>query len=879
MRKILLINPPYPGKTEDPSMSLGYLGRMIKKNGCALHIWDGAVPYSYKNKFNEIMNMVKTLRPDLIGFTLTTPFIRFAYALAHEIRNTFNIPVIAGGVHATLCADEVLEKGPFEIAAIGEAEYTIQDLIRYYFDKNIELKDISGIAYKTKDGNIVRTSPRALIHNLDDIPFPLESQSILKNNKGGIFAQILTSRGCPAKCIFCGSLVHGKQFRFRSAENVFEEILNLHNKYGVTNFHFQDDALTINQARFDKLCDIITEKAGFKPTWFCQSRADALSLALLKKMKSAGCILIDVGLESASPRIMEKINKKISLEKVLQTIENCHNIKLPLNINIMTGFPFETEEDIECNINFMKNISKKIARLNVGLTLKPYPGTEIYDTYHKEYGFTQWWLNDRYTLSGNADYIPLYLSGRLGSWTLPEDPTLDLDFFKYPSGIKNKIRKFVWYKSWFSIRKCHGILKSIVLLALYYISKFLYKVAAPAEKVLMPVFLKIGQMINHGLDILKKNRPSLRLLYLLFIKRDRLVKYILNRLAFLFYIPLRGLAGWPVAFYISINSKCNFKCKTCDIGQRQADSYLYKNMAQKGELTLDEWRAIIDKIVYLKPHMDISSAEPLLYKDILGVIDYIKNRKKLSLSLTTNGFLLEKYAQDLVRLKVDIVSVSIDGPAPIHDKIRGVDGAFDHAVRGVKALISYKSRPRIAINFTISDHNHAHLLETIDCLSGLFEWDVFRFIHLSFITVDMANEHNEWFKAYPVTSSDVSAVNLGKIDIDVLAGQIKEITEKYKNKKIMFHPGIPLNKITQYYKDPSSFILKKRCMLPWVSASILSDGDILALDRCPGSSFGNLLRDDFKNIWNNRAFREFRVSLRKEGAFPICSRCGGLKIK
>ena len=166
-------------------MSLGYLGRMIKKNGCALHIWDGAVPYSYKNKFNEIMNMVKTLRPDLIGFTLTTPFIRFAYALAHEIRNTFNIPVIAGGVHATLCADEVLEKGPFEIAAIGEAEYTIQDLIRYYFDKNIELKDISGIAYKTKDGNIVRTSPRALIHNLDDIPFPLESQSILKNNKGG----------------------------------------------------------------------------------------------------------------------------------------------------------------------------------------------------------------------------------------------------------------------------------------------------------------------------------------------------------------------------------------------------------------------------------------------------------------------------------------------------------------------------------------------------------------------------------------------------------------------------------------------------------------------------------------------------------------------
>ncbi len=879
MRKILLINPPYPGKTGDPSMSLGYLGRMIEKSGYSCYVWDGAVLYSYRDKFDEVMQMVKTLQPDLIGFTLTTPFVRFAYTLAHEIRDKFNIPMIAGGVHPSLCADEVLEKAPFEIAVLGEADYTIQNLNRYYFNKDIELKNIPGIAYKTRGGNVVYTDPRPLIQNLDDIPFPLESQSILKNNKGGVFAQILTSRGCPAKCTFCGSLVHGKQFRFRSAGNVFEEISHLYKKYGVTHFHFQDDALTINQQRLDKLCDIIIGAVQLKLTWFCQSRADALNPRLLKKMKDAGCVMIDIGLESASPRIMEKINKRISLEKVLETIENCHNINLPLNINIMTGFPFETEEDISYNIKFMKNISKNIARLNVGLTLKPYPGTEIYDTYRKEYDFTQWWLSDKYTLSENTDYIPLYLSGRLGSWTLPEDPTLDIDFFKYSPGIKKKIKKFIWYKSWFSMRKCHGIFKSIVLLVLYYISKSLYKTVAPLERILMPMLLKVGQLINHGLEIIKRKQLNLRPLYFLFIKRDRFIKYILNRLAFLFCMPLRGWAGWPVAFYISINSKCNFKCKTCDIGQRQADSYLYKNMAQKDELTLDQWKVVVDKIAYLRPHMDISAAEPLLYKDILGVIRYIKNDKKLSLSLTTNGFLLEKYAQDLVNLKVDIVSVSIDGPLVIHDKIRGVEGAFDHAIKGIKALISNKNRPCVAINFTISDHNHAYLLETIDYLSGLFEWDIFRFIHLSFATDHMAKMHNRRFKDYPATSGDISAIDLDKIDTEVLEDQIKEITSRYKNKKVMFHPDIPFNKIAQYYNDPSRFVLRKRCILPWVSASILSDGDIIALDRCPGNSFGNLLDNDFRNIWNNRAFREFRMSLRKEGAFAICARCGGLKIK
>jgi MoaA/NifB/PqqE/SkfB family radical SAM enzyme len=612
-------------------------------------------------------------------------------------------------------------------------------------------------------------------------------------------------------------------------------------------------------------------------------------------MQRAGCQMIDIGLETASLEVMKQIKKNASLEKVLEVVNNCYALKLPVNVNLMAGFPFETKEDIRTNIEFMKTISKKISRFNVGLVLRPYPGTEVYDLYHRRYGFSQWWLNERFTLSEDADYIPFYLNERLGAWTLPEDPILEHDFFHYSPGIKREIGRFVSYKCWFSLRKNHGVLKSITLLMLFYLSKHLYRLNPALEKAVMLPIFRLGQMINRlgtyvakktqddtlaTLAILKKySRTFFRTLMRSISRPDKLFRHVINRTLFLLCIPLKGIAAWPLAFYINLNSRCNLRCKMCDVGQRQVETYIYKNMASKKELALHEWKTIINKIAFLRPHIDISAVEPFLYKDIVGLMEFVKKEKRLSFSLTTNGFFLERYVPDIIRFKVDSITVSIDGPPKLHDRIRGVNGVFDAAIRGMQALLSYKRRPLLGINYTISDYNYLYLEKTIEYLTRMIDWDYFTVIHLSFITKTMAKMQNGSFPDYSATDADISGVNIDKIDTSLLVQQMRMVKQRFRSKNLRFHPEMPLKKIHTYYSNPQTFILKKQCIMPWIAASILSNGDVIAFNRCPTSSFGNLLHSSFQDIWNCSDFRRFRMCLKKEGAFPVCSRCGSLKIK
>lgn len=368
-----------------------------------------------------------------------------------------------------------------------------------------------------------------------------------------------------------------------------------------------------------------------------------------------------------------------------------------------------------------------------------------------------------------------------------------------------------------------------------------------------------------------------RIIVLVLFKPDRAVNHLVNRL--LFRVPARGLAGRPFAFYIGVNARCNLRCKSCDVGQKQTDSYLYKNMAGKPELTLDEWKTVIDRIAGLKPYIEISAVEPLLYKDIIGLLEFIKLEKRLNVSVTTNGLLLERYAAALVKLGVDRVNVSIDGPREIHNAMRGAQGVFEAAVKGMRAILSYQRRPLLGINYTISDYNCLYLCETIEQLSSLAQWDVWTFIHFSFITGEMAAAQNNGFTGYPATAAEVSGVDTGKINTGALVRQIEQIKRKFKHRNVLFHPDMPLGKIETYYRRPSVFVLKKRCIMPWISASILSNGDVVAFNRCPTGSFGNLLRTGFNDIWNSAEFRAFRMTLKRAGAFPVCSRCGSLKMK
>jgi len=333
----------------------------------------------------------------------------------------------------------------------------------------------------------------------------------------------------------------------------------------------------------------------------------------------------------------------------------------------------------------------------------------------------------------------------------------------------------------------------------------------------------------------------------------------------------------PFVIFITINNKCNMKCKTCDVGQKQP-SPLYKDMMRSTQLKPGAWKAFIDQVAPYRPSFDIGTTEPLLYDGLIEVLDYMK-QKQLSCCLTTNGWMLPQLAEKIANTKVEKFIVSIDGPQEIHDTIRGVKNSFERAISGIQKLKALNKNIKIGINYTISNHNYTYLKQTLEALDKEIQWDSFLFIHPSFVTNKMAQDHNTIHKGHTAFAVDVSGVELDKIDIDILRKQIADIKERYKTKDIRFHPDIPLKSLDAYYHNPSSFVTARRCVVPWRYANITSNGDVIPLNRCQMFSFGNICESDLKEVWNSSPYRDFRRRLRKFGAFPICTRCGGLAVK
>ena len=359
----------------------------------------------------------------------------------------------------------------------------------------------------------------------------------------------------------------------------------------------------------------------------------------------------------------------------------------------------------------------------------------------------------------------------------------------------------------------------------------------------------------------------------------RYFKKLKRLLAYYLCDYIHGYAPLPSDIYITISNKCNMNCKSCDVGQKQTGSPLYKSLISAEELPVEQWRSFIDDVSKFRPTIILDTAEPLLYKDICGLIGHIKD-KGLRCVVTTNGFMLEKLAKGLIESGLDRINISIDGPEEIHDEIRGVKGAFERAVKGIKKLLEFDSRLQIGIHYTISNHNFFCLCDTIEVLKRNIAWDSFMFIHASFVTQQMASRHNELYAdVYPASCIDISGIDPEKVQITKLADEIKRIRKMYRRHKVCFHPDISLNDLHAYYQEPAKFINSDKCRAPWLNCNITANGDVLSSNRCQAEGFGNILTNRFSYIWNNEKFREYRHKLKKAKSFPICSRCSSIYLR
>lgn len=376
--KILFINPKSLGMDALPLPPLGILWIAAYIRGFGYNnievIDDILLNLDEESLFSRIRDA------DVIGVTGTTSQIKYAIDIADRATELGKFTV-CGGSHATPMARELLESSRFDVAVQGEGEVTFLELLEYYQGKRA-LKDIKGITYRRKDG-ICQNSPREFIKDLDSLPFPARDlvpirdypTRILKRFEGP-YTSIISSRGCTNACIFCGGpLIWRKTYRFRSPENIFQEMLEVYHRYGIENIHFHDDNFTAIPANTVKLCDLIIQsKIDFK--FSCITRVDKVDEQILGKLKKAGCVQIEFGAESANTRLLTIAKKRYNPAQVRKVFNLAKEKGLRAYAFFIVGLPGETIWSWLKTIIFAKRLRPTGG--SVWTVFIPFPGTEAF---------------------------------------------------------------------------------------------------------------------------------------------------------------------------------------------------------------------------------------------------------------------------------------------------------------------------------------------------------------------------------------------------------------------------------------------------------------------------------------------------------------------
>jgi radical SAM superfamily enzyme YgiQ (UPF0313 family) len=323
----------------------------------------------------KLLKQVMELRPDIVGVTCFSPNRFSSLDIVREIKSLLpETLVVAGGIHASFLYDQILRNFDYvDMVVRGEGEETVLELIDF-LKEGVGLDKIRGLAFR-RLSDIVVNEKRGYIKDLDSLPFPTYIEHFVHfNGKRLRGASIITSRGCSGGCRFCAAPAYWGKPRFRSTQNIIEEISILVNRYGVGFINFMDDTFTENNERVENLCYLLRKK-NLNIKWWATGRVNTLNLGILKIMKDAGCVQISVGVESGSQDILDRFGKKTSPEKIADICTAIKALKIRLETCFIVGGPGENEKTIEETKKLMNFIKPDV--FNVSQSLYMFPGTAL----------------------------------------------------------------------------------------------------------------------------------------------------------------------------------------------------------------------------------------------------------------------------------------------------------------------------------------------------------------------------------------------------------------------------------------------------------------------------------------------------------------------
>lgn len=364
--KTLLINPPYPFQ-EFPIIPMGllYLAAVLEQNDYEVDVLDLLVSRYTKDK---IRHKLEQYQPDIVGVTSVTMNYHNASGILKHCKSVNpDVVTVIGGPHVTFAPVETLNEAPWiDIVVMGEGEQTLVDIV-----SGKKLDYVDGIAFRS-DGVKV-TAQRALIENLDELPLP--ARHLFPTSRYHALAShcsLITGRGCPFNCIFCvGSKMGGRRARFRDPKLVVDEIeQGLALGFGEVNF--EDDLFTLNHKHLHAICDEIIAR-GLKFKWSVFARVDTVNPVVLQKLKLAGCDWLCYGIESGNQQILDIVKKKITLDKIRESVKMAKDAGVNVLASFILGLPGETKETLLQTMEFAQELDTYYG-FHV---LAPFPGTEV----------------------------------------------------------------------------------------------------------------------------------------------------------------------------------------------------------------------------------------------------------------------------------------------------------------------------------------------------------------------------------------------------------------------------------------------------------------------------------------------------------------------
>jgi len=313
--------------------------------------------------WSRVEEIVEGLDADLFGMSCWTANRRGVALTARAIRKYHpKAHIVVGGPHATPFATEMLEHYPeIDTVSLGESDATFLELI-----SRLELGQpttaIAGTMYRA--GGAIKKGPdRRAIHDLDSLASPHDYFDT---------HIVMTSRGCPWACTFCGAeTTWGRGFRGHSVRYTLDALERVLSRLPVKMVQIKDDTFTTNKKRVLELCHGIRER-GLQFFWSCDTRVDLLTEPLLREMRLAGCQRLSLGVESGSQTILDAIDKKITPDEILESTEMAKRVGIKVRYYMMLGNRGETEETFRETLDFL---ARAKPHEYIFSCLSIYPGT------------------------------------------------------------------------------------------------------------------------------------------------------------------------------------------------------------------------------------------------------------------------------------------------------------------------------------------------------------------------------------------------------------------------------------------------------------------------------------------------------------------------